>query len=131
MTSFDIGSQTAASIQNVGGDLTIGHLHVEAAWSAVAVRQELTRLQEALDGAPISYPTRVAAESALAAARTEAAGPAPDRTRIADLLQRTTQVLANAGSLTKAGTGLAESLRRAAVVLGPAGKAVLALLPLI
>jgi hypothetical protein len=40
-------------------------------------------------------------------------------------------VLANARSLTSAGTGLAESLRRVAVALGPAGKAVLALLPFV
>jgi hypothetical protein len=131
MTTFDIGSQTAGSIQNVGGDLTIGHLHVEAGWSAVTVQQELARVQEALDGAPISHPTRAAAESALAAARAEAAGPEPDRARISELLQRATQVLSNAGLLTSAGTGLAESLRRAAVALGPAGKAVLTLLPMV
>ena len=46
MTTFEIGSQTAGSIQNVGGDLTIGHLHVEATWSAVEVRRELARAQE-------------------------------------------------------------------------------------
>jgi hypothetical protein len=40
-------------------------------------------------------------------------------------------VLANVGSLVSAGTGLAESLRRAAVALGPAGKAVLTLLPFV
>jgi hypothetical protein len=97
----------------------------------VEVRQELARLREELDGVSISYPTRVAAESALAAAQAEAAGPAPDRARISELLQRATQVLSNAGSLTTAGTGLAESLRRAALVLGPTGKAVLALLPLL
>jgi hypothetical protein len=131
MTTFEIGSQNAGSIQNVGGDLTIGELHVEAAWSAVEVQQELARLQEELNGVPISYPTRVAAESALAAAQAEAAAQAPDRARISELLQRATQVLSNAGSLTTTGTGLAEALRRAAVVLGPAGKAVLALLPLV
>jgi hypothetical protein len=131
MTSFEIGSQTAASIQNVGGDLAIGHLHVEAAWSTIAVQEELVRVRQALDGVPLTYPTRVAAESALAAAQAEATGPAPNPSRIAELLQRATQVLSSAGSLTSAGSGLAESLRRAAVVLGPAGKTLLALLPLV
>ncbi len=131
MTTFDIGSQTAGSIQNVGGDLTIGELHVQAAWSAVEVRNELARLHELLDAFPLSYPTRVAAESALAAAGTEAGGPAPDPARISQLLRRAAQVLGDAGALTTNGTGLVESLRRAAAVLGPAGKTVLALLPLV
>jgi hypothetical protein len=131
MTNFAIGTQNAASIQNVGGDLTIGELHADAAWSTVELGSELARLRELLDAAPLAYPTRVAAESALAAAQAEAAAPVPDRTRISELLQRATQVLASVGSLSTAGSGLVESLRRAAVVLGPAGKAVLALLPLL
>jgi hypothetical protein len=128
MTSFEIGSQTAASIQNIGGDLAIGHLRVEAAWSTIALQEELVRVRQALDGVPLTYPTRVAAESALAAAQAEATSTAQNPSRIAELLQRATQVLSSAGSLT---SGIAESLRQAAVVLGPAGKALLALLPLV
>jgi len=128
MTSFEIGSQTAASIQNVGGDLTVGSLHVEGTWSAVGVRDELAELRRLIDGASLPYPARHAAESAVAAAEAEAASPKPDRDRIAGLLQRATQVLGDADALTKAGTGLLDSLRRAAVALGPAGKALLLLL---
>ena len=127
MTTFEIGSQTAGSIQNVGGDLTIGQLRVEATWSAVEVRRELVKTQEELARASLPHTARVAAESALAAAASEAAAPEPDRGRIAQLLERTTHVLGDAGALTAAGTGLAESLRRSAVVLGPAGKTALAL----
>ena len=130
MTSFEIGSQTAASIQNVGGDLTIGSLQVEAAWSTVAVREELAQIRQLLAGAPLPYPARFAAEAAVAAAEAEAAEPAPDRDRIAHLLQRATEVVGDAGALTKAGTGLLESFKRAAVALGPAGKALLLLLAL-
>ena len=72
MTSFEIGSQNAASIQNVGGDLTI-----------------------------------------------------------ADLLQDATTVIGGAEGLATAGAGLVESLRRAATLLGPAGKTLLTLLPLL
>ena len=131
MTTFEIGSQTAGSIQNVGGDLAIEHLHVEATWSAVEVWQELARVQEQVAKIPLPHTARVAAEGALAAAASEAAAPEPDRGRIAQLLERTTHVLGDAGALTTAGTGLAESLRRATVALGPAGKAALALLPLL
>jgi hypothetical protein len=131
MTTFEIGSQTAGSIQNVGGDLTIDRMHVEAAWSAVELRNELERANEELARAPLPHTARVAAEGALAAASAEAAAPHPDRGRIAVLLERTAAVLGDAGALTSAGSGLAESLRRAAVALGPAGKAALALLALL
>lgn len=131
MTTFEIGSQTAGSIQNVGGDLAIEHLHVEATWSALEVRRELDRVQEQLAKIPLPHTARVAAEGALAAAASEASAPEANRGRIAQLLERTTHVLDDAGALTTTGTGLAESLRRAAVALGPAGKAALALLPLL
>lgn len=131
MTSFEIGSQNAASIQNVGGDLIIGELRVEAAWSAVEVRQELERVREALAGIALSPGLRATAEEAVGAAAAEAALPTPDRRRIAELLQDATAVVGGAEGLATAGTGLVESLRRTATLLGPAGKTLLALLPLL
>jgi hypothetical protein len=131
MTTFEIGSQNAASIQNVGGDLTIGELHVEAAWSAVEVRQELERLREELARAALPPERRAAAEEAVGAAAAEAGLPGPSRGRIAELLQEATIVVGDAGGLATAGTGLVESLRRTATLLGPAGKTLLALLPLL
>jgi hypothetical protein len=131
MTTFEIGSQNAASIQNVGGDLTIGELHVEAAWSAVEVRQELERLREELARAALPPERRTAAEEAVGAAAAEAGLPAPSRGRIAELLHEATTVVGDAGGLATAGTGLVESLRRTATLLGPAGKTLLALLPLL
>lgn len=112
MTTFEIGSQTAGSIQNVGGDLGIDHLHVDATWSAVEVRHELARVQEQLAKIPLPHTARVAAEGALAAAASEAAAPESDRGRIAQLLERTTHVLGDAGALTTA----APALPRASVV---------------
>lgn len=129
MTTFEIGSQNAASIQNVGGDLTIGELHVEAAWSAVEVRQELERLREKLARAALPPERRAAAEEAVGAAAAEAGLPAPSRGRIAELLHEATTVVGDAGGLATA--GLVESLRRTATLLGPAGKTLLALLPLL
>ena len=131
MATFEIGSQNAGSIQNVGGDLTIGELHVEAAWSTVEIRQELTRLQEELARVALPADSRAAAEAAVGAAAAEARRPTPDRGRIAQLLREATTVAGNAGALASAGTGLVESLRRTATVLGPAGKTLLALLPLL
>jgi hypothetical protein len=131
MTIFEIGSQNAASIQNVGGDLTIGELHVEATWSAVEVRQELERLQKELARIVLPPERRADAEQAVGAAAAEAGLPAPSRGRIAELLREATAVVGDAGGLATAGTGLVESLRRTATLLGPAGKTVLALLPLL
>lgn len=131
MTTFEIGSQNAASIQNVGGDLTIGELYVEAAWSSVEVRQELDRLREELAYATLSPERRAAAEVAIGAAAAEAGLPAPSRDRIGELLEEATTVVGGAEGLATAGTGLVESLRRTATLLGPAGKTVLALLPLL
>ena len=131
MTSFEIGSQTAASVQNVGGDLAIGELHVDAAWSAVALRQELGRLQEELARAALPAEPRAAAEESVGAAAAESGLPTPNRGRIAELLREATTVIDGAGGLATAGTGLVESLRRTATLLGPAGKTLLALLPLL
>jgi hypothetical protein len=131
VTTFEIGSQNAASIQNVGGDLTIRDLHVEATWSTLEVRQELARLQEELARVALPPDLRAAAEAAVGAAAAEAGRPSPDPGRIAQLLGEATTVAGEAGALATAGTGLVESLRRAATVLGPAGKTLLALLPLL
>ena len=131
MATFEIGSQNAGSIQNVGGDLTIGELHVEAAWSTVEVRQELARLQEEVARSALPPAARATAGVVVEAAAAEARQPAPDPGRIGELLRQATTVAGEAGALATAGSGLVESLRRAATVLGPAGKTVLALLPLL
>jgi hypothetical protein len=131
MTTFEIGSQNAASIQNVGGDLTIGELHVEAVWSAAEVRQELERLREELARAALPLERRAAAEEAVGAAAAEAGLPVPSRGRIAELLREATTVVDDAGGLATAGAGVVEGLRRTATLLGPAGKTLLALLPLL
>ena len=131
MATFEIGSQTAGSIQNVAGNQTIGELNVEASWDAEAVRRELERLEEETVRIPLPHASRVAVEGALAGAAKEAARSTPDRGKTAQLVQRAAHVLDDAGALADAGSGLAASLRRTATVLGPAGKALLALLPLL
>ena len=46
-------------------------------------------------------------------------------------MQRATEILGQAGALAEAGSGLVKSLQQTATVLGPAGKALLALLPIL
>jgi hypothetical protein len=131
MTSFEIGSQTAGSIQNVGGDLTIENLQVQASWGTIEIRQELTRLGQELAGVALPPEARAGAEAALGAAAAEAETTEPDRGAIARRLREATTILGEAGALSTAGKGLVESLRRTATALGPAGKTLLPLLPLL
>lgn len=131
MTEFTIGSQNAGAIQNVGGDLTMGDVTIAASWDAAAVRRELEQLEAEAARAPLPEAGRVAVDEALAEATAEAAKKAPDRGRIALLVQRATEILGQAGALAETGSGLVKSLQRTATVLGPAGKALLALLPIL
>jgi hypothetical protein len=131
MATFEIGTQNAGSIQNVAGDMTIHELGIQASWDAGAVRRELEQVRDETARVPLPHADRVAVERALAAAEMEAARAEPDRGKIVRLVERATQVLADAGALAAAGSGLAESLRRTAVALGPAGKALLAVVPLL
>ena len=131
MTEFTIGAQNAGLIQNVGGDLTMGDVTVAASWDAAAVRRELEQLEAEAARVPLPEPARVEVDEALAEAAAESAKKAPDRGRIAQLVQRATEILGQAGALAEAGSGLVTSLQRTATVLGPAGKALLALLPIL
>ena len=131
MTTFEIGTQNAGSIQNVGGDLTIESLNVEASWSTVEIRQELTRLRQELAGIALPLEAHAGAEAAIAAAAAEAETTEPDPGAIARRLNEATTILGEAGALSTAGSGLVESLRRAATALGPVGKTLLPLLPLL
>jgi hypothetical protein len=130
-SELNIVNQNAGVIQNVAGDLTIGELNVSASWDAAELRRELGQLAGETARVPLPHAERAAVDGAVAAAAREAASPKPDRGRISQLLQRATQILADAGALAAAGSGLAENLHRIAVALGPAGKALLVLLPLL
>jgi hypothetical protein len=128
VTTFNIGAQHAASIQNVGGDLTVHELHAEARWSEL--RQELRRVEDEVGRLNVPPASRAGAARSVAAAAAELERPEPDRRAVATRLGRAAAILRDAGALSAAGTALVESLRRSAAVLGPAGKTLLALLPL-
>jgi hypothetical protein len=124
MTTFNIGSQNAASIQNVAGDSVVhGGLHAAASWETVELRLVVdeVRKEAAVYGEAV-------ADEALAAAAAEAGRPQPEKARVADHLGTAVHSLQEAGALVDAGSSLVASLRRAGRVLGPAGAAVLALL---
>jgi hypothetical protein len=127
MTTFSIGTQNAASINNVGGDMVIeGGLHASASWS-YELRGEIARARNELDRLPVPDGVRALADTALSAAA-DAANGKPDKGRIAHLLGTTINTLKEAGALTAAGASFLDPLKRAASLLGPVGATVLALL---
>jgi hypothetical protein len=126
MSTFNIGTQNAASINNVGGNMTVdGGMHASAEWS-YQVQGEIERAREALAQVPLPAPVRASADEALAEAA--AASSNGDKGRVAASLVKATGTLKEAGALASAGTALIESLKRAATILGPIGATVLALL---
>jgi hypothetical protein len=98
MTTFNIGSQNAASIQNVGGDMVIhGGIHAVASVHVTELRAQLAELRKDLDRLALPVETRAAASEALAEAEAEAATSAPRSNRIARALRRVQETLNDAG----------------------------------
>jgi hypothetical protein len=98
MTTFNIGSQNAASIQNVGGDMVIHDgIHAIASVHLIELRAELAQLRQDIDRLALPVETRAAASEALAEAEAEAAAPAPRSNRIARALGRVQETLNDAG----------------------------------
>jgi hypothetical protein len=129
MTTFNIGTQNAATIQNVGGDMVVeGGLHASAAWESYQLRSEIDTAREEAARLPLPPDARSSVDWAFRAAAAQATSAKSDKGRVADLLARATRMLKDAGALTTAGASLVVALRRAAALLGPLGVAVLALL---
>jgi hypothetical protein len=110
MTTFNIGSQNAGSIQNVGGDMVVhGGIHGTANVQILELRDRLAELRAEVDRlAPAA--TRAAASEALADAEAEVAARDPRPNRIRDSLRRVTRALADGGALANAGAGLVRAL---------------------
>ena len=120
MTTFNIGTQRASTINNVGGDMTVPG---GDGWDRAAFTAELRRLELGLAQLRLPAGGRLAVEQALAATAAE-----PDPERVAERLSCITRTLAEAGALTTAAVGVVDGLRRVGATLGPAGKGLLALL---
>lgn len=127
MATFNIGSQNAASIQNIGGDAHIdGGLHASA--QIPDLRSAIARLQAEVANVPLPEPVRESVNAALSAASTEAAKDVPDRGRTAELLSATARALNQAGALGAGATAVVTAIRHAAALVGPLGPAAIALL---
>ncbi len=129
MTTFNIGSQNAANIQNIGGDAVIqGGLYAHASFEIGELRIAIARAREHAADMELPAEVRAPLDRALASAAEEAAREQPDKGRLANLLGTAARTLTDAGTVATAGTALVQTLRRAAMLLGPVGQAALALL---
>jgi hypothetical protein len=129
MTTFDIGAQNAASIQNIGGDAVIcGGVHASASFDQRELRAVIGRARE--QAAELELPAEMHSQldRALVCAEAEAVRRHPDEGRLVGLIGSAGRILEEAGVVATDGTALIETLRRAAELLGPIGYAALALL---
>ena len=107
MTTFNIGSQNAASIQNVGGDMVVqGGIHGTANVHVIELRDRLAQLREEIDRLGLPAESRALAREALAEADAEAAAPEPRSGRIARSLRRLVDVVGNTGAVASALTSV-------------------------
>ena len=111
MTTFNIGSQNAGSMQNVGGDMVVrGGIRGTATVHLVELQGRLADLRQEIDRVALPAESRAVAMQALAEAEAEAAAPAPRPSRIAQSLRRVTETLEDAGALAGAAVGAVRAL---------------------
>jgi len=114
MTTFNIGSQNAGSIQNVGDNMVVQDgIHGTANVHVIELRVRLAQLSEEIDRLALPTESHAVAREALADAAAEAAAPAPRSNRIAHSLRRVTDRLTDAGVLASAASGVVNTLASA------------------
>jgi hypothetical protein len=107
MTTFNIGSQNAASIQNVGGDMVVqGGINATASVHVIELRDRLAQLRDDIDRLGLPAESRAVASQALAEAQAEAAAPKPRSGRIARSLRRFVDSLGDTGAVAGALTSV-------------------------
>ncbi|HKE98197.1 MAG TPA: hypothetical protein VKG45_04610 [Actinomycetes bacterium] len=121
---FNIGSQQAGTINNVGGDLHAGHVEGTLQAGVLLVGS----LREALDQAAMRPEVRAGAGRIVEEVERELDRPQPDKAGIAERLERLARLLGGAGALAAAGDRLVAILGQLAHWLGPVGAGLAALL---
>jgi hypothetical protein len=127
-TTFNIGTQNAASIQNIAGDAHIERVQVSASWETNALRTSIARAQEQVRALELPPDLRASLDGELNSAAAEAAKDEPDKHRLSDLLGRAGRLVKEAGAVASGGAAVIETLKQAVTLLGPVGHAALALL---
>jgi len=114
MTTFNIGSQDAGSIQNVGRNMVVQDgIHGTANVHVTELRGRLAQLREEIDRLALPAESRALTREALAEAEAEAAATAPRSKRIADSLRRVIETLTEAGAMATAALSIGHALASA------------------
>lgn len=132
--SQHIGSQQGGVFYNAGRDQHIRGNHT-ATVGTTGVTPDVLRaakdLRAALESAELPPALLARAQEEMAAVENELSGEETDPPRVAGALQRLTGVLLAAGPLATAASSLVAPLETLASWLGPAGRALLQLLPML
>ena len=118
--TFEVETQAAAAIRNIGGD---GGIQATASWETLELRRAIARAQDGLGELGLPEPVLEDVNRSLEAAANEAAQTKPDRHTVAEHLAAATTRLKEAGALADAGADVVSDLRRAVALLGPIGLA--------
>jgi hypothetical protein len=124
VSTFNIGQQNAANIQNIGGDAVMhGGIQATATWETLELRRAIARARDGLGELALPQAVHEDVNRSLEAAANEAAQPKPDRHDVAEHLAAATATLREADALVDAGSNVVGGLRRAVAMLGPIGLA--------
>lgn len=121
--TFNIGSQHAANINNVAGNMYVTGGQRGLLVTGDAARHAAHDLRIAVAAAGSDAATTDAAEIEAGVAAEQ-----PDRPRLAGMLERLTRLLTSTGAFVTAGAALVTPLQALAVWLGTLGAPVLGLL---
>ena len=94
-------------------------------WETLELRRTISRTRAEVAALPLAPPEFERVDRSLKAATEEAAAEKPDRYEVGEHLAAAAHSLKEADALVGAGTGVVQALRRAVVLLGPAGLATL------
>lgn len=120
--SFNIGSQNAQQINNVGGDQTIHGGQNAAINSREEARQLVQQLRDEVDGLGLDSDVKREATRQLTEMDRELQQSQPDQATLGARLGRVAETLTSAGAAVAAGTSLGVTIGRLATWLGPFGQ---------
>jgi hypothetical protein len=122
--TFDIETQPAAAITNIGGEAVMHDgIQATATWETLELRRAIARARDGLGELALPRAVQEDVSRSLEAAANEAAQPKPDRHDVAEHLAAATATLKEADALVDAGSNVVGGLRRAVAMLGPIGLA--------
>ena len=129
--TFNIGDQHAGIINNVARDQHNAGGQQGMVVPVQEAQRAVRELRDGLRSTTLDASAAAEARAQLAEIDTAMHAPEPDRSRVAPILKRLTQLLVAAGSLSTASTTLIGPLQTLAGWLGTLGEPILHMLPVL